>query len=367
MEWGQYLASGTVQQQKEDEEVKKARYIFSKIEYFFSSIGLSRFSSKIATSFFHTQLSKEDGSKKFSRVLTYIHEKLMRAHSSPSNDLQRGCPNVFKGLTAMPIWSTSDPRLTWIQKLEDNFEMIRDEFLAARMTPVAAKAFQPYRSPQPSSSSCNVQDPLGYLATDKGEWNVCYLYLHGIDFKENLVLFPKTVELINSFPRHYHHAFISAISGKTHITPHYGPTNKKLRCHLPLTVPKGDRNDLCRLIVGGVSVTLVEGKCVVFDDSFLHEAFNDSCKLDLGEPRVVLVIDFWHPDFSDEEVKFLSYVNNAQINTAKKMKAQHEEQTTALEVYDSDQIDFFTIIDNIRKLAEPVPAQLIWGDIGEHY
>lgn len=56
----------------------------------------------------------------------------------------------------------------------------------------------------------------------------------------------------------------------------------------------------CRLVVGGVPKTLSEGKCVVFDDSFQHEAFND-CDI-ASPPRVVLVIDFWHPDFTDDEV-----------------------------------------------------------------
>jgi aspartyl/asparaginyl beta-hydroxylase (cupin superfamily) len=35
----------------------------------------------------------------------------------------------------------------------------------------------------------------------------------------------------------------------------------------------------------------------VFDDSFYHEAHNKSDK-----PRIVLIIDVWHPDFTDEEV-----------------------------------------------------------------
>jgi Aspartyl/Asparaginyl beta-hydroxylase len=29
--------------------------------------------------------------------------------------------------------------------------------------------------------------------------------------------------------------------------------------------------------VAGETVNLEEGKCVVFDDSFVHEAFNDRC------------------------------------------------------------------------------------------
>ena len=73
--------------------------------------------------------------------------------------------------------------------------------------------FQPYRSPSSnetaasSSSSppphCNDLDQTGVSdndvgdsATDKGDWNVCYLYLHGLDFDKNLENCPKTAAAI---------------------------------------------------------------------------------------------------------------------------------------------------------------------------
>lgn len=43
---------------------------------------------------------------------------------------------------------------------------------------------------------------------------------------------------------------------------------------------------------------MLEGKCLLFDDSFLHEAENNSEE----RPRVVLIVDVWHPDLTDEEV-----------------------------------------------------------------
>ena len=41
-------------------------------------------------------------------------------------------------------------------------------------------------------------------------------------------------------------------------------------------------------------------RCIIFDDSFEHEAENTS---DL--PRVVLIIDIWHPDLSNDDVSFI--------------------------------------------------------------
>lgn len=145
------------------------------------------------------------------------------------------------------------------------------------------------------------------------------------------------------------HAFFSALQPGTHVIAHTGPTNKKLRCHLPLTGVKGSR-----LRVGGDTREQAEGTCYVFDDSFEHEAWHDgdstrcldapwletalqrldaptvlpglNCDMRMRAPparclvpdvavvcRIVLIFDVWHPDFSDEEVKFLSYLQKSQM------------------------------------------------------
>ena len=52
----------------------------------------------------------------------------------------------------------------------------------------------------------------------------------------------------------------------------------------------------------------LQGKCMVFDDSFEHEAWHK------GETtRVVLVFDVWHPDLTDKEVQFLSFLQRARM------------------------------------------------------
>lgn len=63
--------------------------------------------------------------------------------------------------------------------------------------------------------------------------------------------------------------------------------------------PPSDHPELsCCLRVNGEIIRLHEGECVVFDDSFLHDAMNTS----LTSPRIVLILDVWHPDLTDEEV-----------------------------------------------------------------
>ena len=68
--------------------------------------------------------------------------------------------------------------------------------------------------------------------------------------------------------RHYYHAFFSALTDKTHIIPHNGPTNKKLRFHIPII---GVENS--RLRVADKIHELKEKEPYIFDDSFEHEAW----------------------------------------------------------------------------------------------
>lgn len=95
-------------------------------------------------------------------------------------------------------------------------------------------------------------------------------------------------------PRSYLHCFFSALTPGTHITAHNGPTGKKLRVHLPLV---GVEN--ARLRVADEIKQLEQDKCLIFDDSFNHEAWHDG-----PGTRINLILDFWHPELTDAELKF---------------------------------------------------------------
>ena len=61
--------------------------------------------------------------------------------------------------------------------------------------------------------------------------------------------------------------------------------------HLPLMVPEN-----CALKVGGELHEWQEGRVVVFDDTYEHEAWNRSDKT-----RVVLIFDLWNPYLTEAE------------------------------------------------------------------
>lgn len=79
--------------------------------------------------------------------------------------------------------------------------------------------------------------------------------------------------------------FSSLVAG-THIKPHIGYSKAVLRCHLGLIVPDG-----CVLRVGTQTRNWQSGKCLIFDDTVEHEAWNNSDKT-----RIALLIDFKKPE-----------------------------------------------------------------------
>ena len=91
----------------------------------------------------------------------------------------------------------------------------------------------------------------------------------------------------------FSYTFFSTMSPLTHIEPHYGACNLKLRCHFPLFAPEG------KLRVAGESRSWKEGEMMIFDDSYEHEAVN----LSKTEERVILLMDIWHPDLVQEEIE----------------------------------------------------------------
>jgi aspartate beta-hydroxylase len=264
---------------------------------------------------------------------------------------ERACPEVLPGLDT-PGWvvgpstdraSLPQP-LAFIAALEARVGDIRREFLALR----GSAAFQEYRAPRQggggdggggaaaaaggggvaaSEGGCgggggggggDGAPQLGERATDAGAWNVCYLQLHGAGAAEGvgaaLARCPATAALLAAVPRGYGHAFFSVLAPGTHITPHCGPSNKKLRVHLPLVVPPG----AARMRVGGTTHALSEGRALCFQDSWEHEAWVDA---GAPFPRAVLIVDVWHAALTDAEVKLLAFVRGSTLRGARAASA----------------------------------------------
>ena len=140
--------------------------------------------------------------------------------------------------------------------------------------------------------------------TPQGKWLVYHLFNQGKKVDGNCALCPNTVQVIESIEPFirgcsFGNALFSVVKPGTHITAHYGPTNCRIRCHLPLFVPEG-----CCLCVNGEERKWKEKEPLLFDDSFLHEVWHRGMN---GE-RVILMLDLWHPELTEFEKEALTFL-----------------------------------------------------------
>lgn len=221
----------------------------------------------------------------FFRVFSKNEPSLQSKHP-----LQRPTRVYIPGLTDKPWHETTD--FEWTKRLEESYETIKAELLNLRF--VEKNGFRPNREPQDF-----FPDYHGAYRTGK-QWNLFYFFLHGKKFEYNCDLCPETTKIIESIPRITGTIHFSVLTARTHISPHCGAFNLVLRCQLPLVVPIN-----CQLRIANETRTLVEGKPLIFDDTFRHEAWNNS-----ESSRFVLVFEVYHPDLTDTEIQQFEYIRN---------------------------------------------------------
>jgi len=170
----------------------------------------------------------------------------------------------------------------WLAAFESAADEIRAEALAALAQ--AADDFVPYIS-KPAGSPVDQWLELN----NSKRWSTFFLFKNGERVEEHLARCPRTAALLEAAPLceirgHAPTAFFSVLAPKTRIPAHTGVTNTRFIVHMALVVPPS-----CGFRVGAETREWREGRAWVFDDTFEHEAWNDSDK-----PRVVLIFDVWN-------------------------------------------------------------------------
>ena len=219
-------------------------------------------------------------------------------------DMLKGAREVFQQRPAVLYYPYLAQRqfferqeFDWVPAFEAAAPAIREELLAL----VNDADFRPYVQNDPDRP---VRD-FGGL-NENPNWTALYLWRDGKIVEENARRCPKTMAALEKVP-------LSDIGGRTpavlfsrlepgaHIPPHSGMLNCRLICHLPLIVPAG-----CWLRVGNETREWDEGKLLIFDDSFEHEAMNPT-----GELRIILLFDIWRPEIGPEERAAISAIFDA--------------------------------------------------------
>ncbi|HEX5952113.1 MAG TPA: aspartyl/asparaginyl beta-hydroxylase domain-containing protein, partial [Rhodanobacteraceae bacterium] len=193
------------------------------------------------------------------------------------------------GLTATPYYPRE--RFPWHAELEKHTDTIREELLGVLDQPIGVEPFL-------GTNDNKLLKEQNLLAGTRGEaqWNSFFFHRHGEVFEQNARRCPRTTGILGSLPLvhirgHAPEVLFSILTPGSHILKHHGVTNTRLVTHLPLIIPED-----CAINVGGVEHAWQEGRCVTFDDTFEHEAWNKSDKV-----RAVMILDSWHPDLTEAE------------------------------------------------------------------
>ncbi|XP_059900450.1 aspartyl/asparaginyl beta-hydroxylase-like isoform X15 [Gadus macrocephalus] len=196
---------------------------------------------------------------------------------------QRSLYNV-DGLQAQPWWTPQETGYTDLVKaLERGWKAIREEVLA--VLDLKTGLFMPEEE--------NLRE--------RGEWGQYTLWQQGRKAGDACRSVPKTCSLLERFPEATNckrgQIKFSVMQPGTHVWPHTGPTNCRLRMHLGLVVPE----EGCRIRCTNQTRAWEEGKVLIFDDSFEHEVWQEAASY-----RLILIVDVWHPALSAHQRQTLS-------------------------------------------------------------
>ena len=140
-----------------------------------------------------------------------------------------------------------------------------------------------------SSDLPNIQDIAKdhlHLTQDDG-WKSFFFFAFGLKMHGNCRRCPETTRLLKRMPG-MKTAMFSILAPGKHLPPHRGPYKGVLRLHLGLLIP--EPTEKCGIRVGDEVRHWQEGKIMILDDCFEHEAWNDTDKF-----RVVLFVDIMRP------------------------------------------------------------------------
>jgi len=158
----------------------------------------------------------------------------------------------------------------WIARVESDWRHVREELERVLASSQAVPSFESV-----SEEQARIVQPE--------HWKTFFFYAYGHRVDDGCARCPRTAALLDSIPG-MTTAMFSILTPGTRITAHRGPFKGILRYHLPLIVPAGER---CAIRVGGETRNWREGEGLVFDDTYEHEAWNET-----DEVRVVLFVDF---------------------------------------------------------------------------
>ncbi len=237
----------------------------------------------------YADLKSQYGAAALARMDRALRAHLKETEDGPADPRQRPLFFYFPGL---PDTGFHDPLLVpWAGLLREAFADIKEE--ALRVASEDHDALPDFVR-LPAGSHMNK-----YVAGDAPDprWQAFFFYRRGRRHDENHIRCPKTSTVFESLSlcrinEQAPEICFSVLRPKTTIKAHHGVTNTRLVLHLGLIVP-----DECELNLVGLGRRAErEGELMLFDDTFLHEAWNRS-----DRTRIIVLMDCWNPHLTPVE------------------------------------------------------------------
>lgn len=230
-------------------------------------------------------LERRHAGADLSRVRDFVAVLNEERKADWADPRQRPSWMFFPGLEPRPWFERED--FDWIARLEAAAPAIREELGAVLADPGELSPYVPGQDQLP---------PDWRALADSADWSAYHLYRGGERQDDHCRRCPRTAEAVESMPLmaspgHAPEVFFSILRPGTVIPPHVGLANTKLAVHLALVIPPD-----CSITVGGETRTWEEGRVLIFDDSFEHQAENAS-----DRTRAVLIAEIWNPQLSEAE------------------------------------------------------------------
>ncbi|HVJ88918.1 MAG TPA: aspartyl/asparaginyl beta-hydroxylase domain-containing protein [Labilithrix sp.] len=214
--------------------------------------------------------------------------------SEPVLSRLQGCVDrIFMPNLPSAAWPNGHwfPRVA--ETLEQNFEPLRAEALSE----LNEGRFRPYGVYDGEPAIVLDGSPVG--------WDELRLW---DEFKPTTAVLrlPVAARVTRSIVEHC--SLVNAISflamqPGTRLPPHSDRANWLVSTHLGLVVPEG-----CGIRVGGETRTWPVGKCISFDNSYEHSAWNDSDSV-----RVIFAVHLGHPALTRAEAKAVKILQLRQM------------------------------------------------------
>ncbi len=177
----------------------------------------------------------------------------------------------------VPLESMPELRL-----LTENWKVFRDEALEL--------------AEQKKIQASEKKDDIGFNSFFKYGWKRFYLKWYDAKHPSAEKLCPKSVSILKTVPTVKAAMFAELPSGGK-LNPHRDPYAGSLRYHLGLDTPNSED---CFILVDGKKYSWRDGKAVLFDETFVHQAKNNT-----AETRIILFCDVERP----LSIKCFSYLN----------------------------------------------------------